>query len=148
MTFSARRMSSLQDITLERLNRSFSLFGDWRDRYGFIIDLGRKLPPMDDALKTEETRVRGCQSQVWIVAELDEATGAMSFVADSDAHIVRGLTALLLILYSGKTPEEILAVDARGTFSELGLDQHLSPSRANGVYSMVGRIRDFARSAG
>jgi cysteine desulfuration protein SufE len=140
-------MSTLRDISIEKLLRHFTLFGDWTERYRFIIDLGRKLPPMDDALKTEETRVRGCQSQVWLVAERDDEEGTLSFVADSDAHIVRGLAAVLLILYSGKTPEEILAVDAEGVLSQLGLDQHLSPSRANGVFSMVGRIRDFARSA-
>lgn len=140
-------MKTLNDISIEKLIKTFELLGDWTERYRYLISLGKKLPPMDDALKTEETRVRGCQSQVWLVAAPSGDAGALTFVADSDAHIVRGLVAMLLILYSGKTPEQILAIDAEDVFSQLGLDKHLSPSRANGVFSMVGRIRDFARSA-
>lgn len=138
-------MKTLSDISIEKLLRNFELLGDWTERYRYLVSLGKKLPPMDDALKTEATRVRGCQSQVWMVATTDD--GTMSLVADSDGHIVRGLIALLMILYSGKTPEEILDIDAKEVFRQLGLDQHLSPSRANGLFSMVGRIRDFAEHA-
>ena len=141
-------MSTLNDITIEKLIRGFKLLGNWTDRYRYIIDLGKKLPPMDDALKVEETRVRGCQSQVWLIGHTDADAGTLSFEVDSDAQIVRGLAALLMILYSGKTPDEILAVDAKDVFSQLGFDQHLSPSRANGVFSMVARIREYAEHAG
>ncbi|MEM7417551.1 MAG: SufE family protein [Gemmatimonadota bacterium] len=140
-------MKPLTDLTIEKVLRNFEFLGDWTERYRYIIDLGKKLPPMDDALKTEESRVRGCQSQVWLVASTDANSGGVSLLADSDAHIVRGLIAMLLVLYAGKTPEEILAIDAKDVFGRLGLDQRLSPSRANGLFSIVGRIREFAQEA-
>ena len=140
-------MPALSEITIEKLLRNFARTSDWTERYRYIIELGKKLPPMDDALKTEETLVRGCQSQVWLVVSGEEDTGALSMTVDSDAHIVRGLAALLLILYSGKTPEEALEIDAREVLGGLGLDKHLSPSRANGLFSMVNRIREFAEAA-
>jgi cysteine desulfuration protein SufE len=103
---------------------------------------------MDEALKTEETKVRGCTSQVWIVDEVKPGAGStaptLHFIADSDAHIVKGLIAVLMEIYDGRTPEEILAVDIRDAVGRLGFQQHLSPNRANGLFSMVERIRALA----
>jgi len=125
----------------------FEFFDDWQDRYRYLIDLGRKLSAMDDALKTEESRVTGCMSQVWLVHSVESGEPrSIVFVADSDSHIVKGLIAVLLILYSGRTPRHILDVDIGEVFKRLGLDQHLSPNRRNGFYSMVGRIRAIAEA--
>lgn len=129
------------DIT--ELQDNFSLLDDWEDRYRYVIELGRELTPMDDALKTPETKVEGCTSQVWFVRQRQD-DGTLTFIGDSDAHIVRGLIAILFVLYGGKNPDEILAIDAREVLGSLGLDQHLSPSRTNGLFAMVGRIRAFA----
>ncbi len=125
----------------EELVEDFALFDDWEDRYRYLIDLGRKLEPMDEALKTEATLVRGCTSRVWMVGEVRD--GKLFIIADSDAHIVRGLIALLLRVYNGKTPEEIAATDIETTFKEIGLDQHLSPNRRNGFFAMVERVKSF-----
>jgi len=135
----------------EELIEDFSFLDDWEDRFRYVIDLGKALEPMDDSLKTEESKVRGCTSQVWIVP--DETTDGqgrkvLSFLADSDAHIVRGLIAILLRLYSGRTPQEILSLDIKGTIDRLGFAQHLSPNRANGLFSMVERIRGMAQAVG
>ena len=135
----------------EELIEDFSFLDDWEDRFRYVIDLGKELEPMDDGLKTEETKVRGCTSQVWIVpSESADAQGrkVLRFLADSDAHIVRGLIAILLRLYSGRTPHEILSLDIKGTIDRLGFAQHLSPNRANGLLSMVERIRGMAQAAG
>lgn len=124
---------------------NFSFLDDWEDRFRYLIDLGRKLAPMDEALKTEETKVRGCTSQVWIVSRVDAGPPTrLHFIADSDAHIVKGLIAVLLAIYDGRTPQEILAVDIKRALGELGFAQHLSPNRANGLFSMVERIRALA----
>jgi cysteine desulfuration protein SufE len=131
----------------EELIEVFDLFDDWQDRYRHLIEMGRKLPPMEDRHKNEITKVRGCVSQVWMIAEIDQATTPrITFIADSDAHIVKGLIAILLELYSGRTAVEVLAVDIDGIFKEIGLDQHLSPNRRNGFFSMVGRIRTVAEA--
>jgi cysteine desulfuration protein SufE len=108
-----------------------------------VIDLGKELPDLDDAHKTEQNLVRGCQSQVWLVARYDPDTGVMRLDLDSDAHIVRGLIAIVLAAYDGRTPGEILAFDIDGLFRELDLLKHLSPTRGNGLRAMVGRIRDI-----
>jgi cysteine desulfuration protein SufE len=126
----------------EELADNFSLLEDWEDRYRYLIELGSKLPPMPEALKTEETKVRGCMSQVWMAPEWDE-NSRFSMLADSDALIVKGLIAVLCTLFQGKTAEEIKATDVDGIFQKLGLDRHLSPNRRNGFYSMVERIRSF-----
>ncbi len=126
-------------LTLTELAENFDLFDNWEDRYRYLIDLGRELPHMDDALKTDETLVRGCTSRVWMVA--DTGGGVLNLQADSDAHIVRGLVALLLAAYQGKTLEQARAIDIEKTFRDIGLDQHLSPNRRNGFYAMVERIR-------
>ena len=130
--------------TFDDILETFSFLEDWEDRYKYIIDLGRELPPMDDALKTDATRVRGCTSQVWMVANWTDEPTRLSLTADSDAHIVRGLIAVLLGLYQGKTAGEILATNAKAELEKLGLQGHLSPMRTNGLYSMVERIQRFA----
>lgn len=128
---------------IEKLVEDFSLFDDWEGRYRYLIDMGRTLPPMDEALKTDETLVRGCTSRVWMVAETG-ADGRIHFTADSDAHIVRGLIALLMTVYQDKTPAEIGAVDIIEAFKKIGLEEHLSPSRRNGFYAMVERVKALA----
>lgn len=126
--------------TLDALVENFALLGDWEERYRYLIELGRDLEPMADTLKTPETFVQGCTSQVWMVAD-QGADGRWHVVADSDAHIVRGLIAVLLTAYQDRTSAEIAAVDIDARFSEIGLDEHLSPNRRNGFFSMVERIK-------
>ncbi|MCB1562795.1 MAG: SufE family protein [Alphaproteobacteria bacterium] len=124
---------------IEDLVENFSLFEDWEERYRYLIDLGRELPPMDEALKTDETLVRGCTSRVWMVIGTDG--GRLHFVADSDAHIVRGLVALLMAAYQDIPLGEIESVDIDGLFERIGLSQNLSPNRRNGFFAMVEKIR-------
>ncbi len=133
------------NLSIEQLAENFSLFDDWEDRYRYLIDLGRKIPPMDDKYKTDDNIVRGCTSRVWLVAEKSK-DGKYNFIADSDAHIVRGLIALLLAAYQGKNAAEIKNTDIKAVFKEIGMDQHLSPSRRNGFYAMVERINNLAES--
>ncbi len=128
--------------TLNALIENFALFDDWEERYRYLIDLGREIPKMDEALKTDENFVRGCTSRVWIDAYVDE-TGHFHFVADSDAHIVRGLIALLYATYEGRAVEELSTIDIEAAFKEIGLDQHLSPNRRSGFFAMVERIKGF-----
>ena len=132
-------------MSLETLLDDFALFDDWEDRYRYIIELGNNLAPLSDAEHNEQNKVPGCVSQVWLVTE---ATGdTLTFRGDSDAHIVRGLVAILLDLFSNKTPSEITAFDAEAAFNQLGLGEHLTPQRSNGFYSMVQRIRNDAAAA-
>ncbi|GAK33695.1 cysteine desufuration protein SufE [Iodidimonas nitroreducens] len=147
---------ALGDTDLQMVRDSFDLMDDWEDRYRYIIDLGRKLPKLPEDAYREENKVRGCTSQVWLVARLDEdgadqtadETGPRLYLAgDSDAHIVKGLVALMLLIFSGKSPDAILDIDARAILDDLGLRQHLSPMRANGLFSMLERIRDMAQAA-
>ncbi|MCI5059771.1 MAG: SufE family protein [Alphaproteobacteria bacterium] len=126
--------------SLEELVENFSLFDDWEDRYKYLIDLGKSLPVMAEGLKTDQNLVKGCTSRVWFVAQEKEG-GKYHFIADSDAHIVKGLIAILLGAYEGKTREEIANVDIEDAFSQMGLDQHLSPNRRNGFFAMVERVR-------
>lgn len=128
--------------TLRELEENFSLFDNWEDRYRYLIELGQGLPPMDESLKTPETLVKGCTSQVWLIAETRD--GRFHFTADSDAQIVRGLVYLLMAAYQDRTAAEIGAVDITGTFDRMGLHQHLSPNRRNGFFAMVERIRTLA----
>lgn len=119
---------------------------DWDDRYKYLIDLGRALPPYPESLRDDAHKVKGCASQVWLAARR-EASGddeRLFLQGDSDAHIVKGLVALLLALYSGKTLAEIRGVDAKAAFAQLDLDAHLTPQRSNGLAAMVARIREFA----
>lgn len=126
------------------LRADFALFDDWEDKYRTLIDIGRQLEPMPAALKTEATRVRGCSSQVWLHAQRRD-DGSLHFTGDSDAHIVRGLIAVLFLLYQDQSPAGILAIDARAALDSLGLHGALSPTRTNGLYSMVARMQDIAR---
>lgn len=134
---------SLENTTIDEIFDTFEFLDDWEDRYRTIIDLGKKLPPLAPQEMTEAFKVRGCQSQVWLVPTTD-AEGKIHLRGDSDAHIVKGLVALMLLIFSGKTGDEILATDARAILDRLGLSAHLSPMRANGVFSMVERIQEIA----
>jgi len=129
-------------MDMQELVDNFALFDDWEGRYEYLISLGRELPPMDDALKTEAAKVRGCMSQVWLVLGWD-ADGKLTMAADSDAQIVRGLIAVLRTLFAGRTATEISDIDVAAAFARLGLDQHLSPNRRNGFFSMVEAVRAF-----
>lgn len=131
--------------SLTELEESFSLFDSWEDRYRYLIDLGGGLPPMDPALKTAETLVKGCTSQVWLIAET--RNGKFHFTADSDAQIVRGLIFLLLVAYQDRTAAEINSVDITAAFDRMGLHQHLSPNRRNGFFAMVERIKTLAAAS-
>ncbi|MCE9506911.1 MAG: SufE family protein [Alphaproteobacteria bacterium] len=121
---------------------NFSLLEDWEERYRYLIDLGGSLPLLPEEVKTEENKVRGCMSQVWMILGWDEK-GRLSIRAESDAKIVQGLVAILCTVFQGKTAEEIRSIDIEGIFKKLGLDQHLSPNRRNGFFAMVERIRSF-----
>ena len=134
-------------MTLEKLIANFEQLGDWEERYGYLIDLGKKLPGLPEAEKSEANRVHGCQAMVWMIMEPDPAhPRALRFRADSDAFIVRGLIAVLQLIYNGRSPEEMLKADAKSTLSRLGLDTHLSPTRKNGLFAMVERIRILAQA--
>jgi cysteine desulfuration protein SufE len=136
--------------TIDDILSDFDLFDDWDDRYRYLIDLGRRLEPLPEAAKTERNKVRGCASQVWLeTRRLMDASGRtrLWFKGDSDAHIVKGLVALILALFDGKTPPEILSTNAEDVFGKLQLAQHLSAQRANGVRAMVERIKAEARAA-
>lgn len=135
--------------SIDEIVENFSFLDDWDDRYRYLIELGRTLDPLPDEARTDANKVRGCASQVWVETLVDrtEREPVLRFRGDSDAHIVRGLVALVLALYSGKTASEIAATDAMELFRSLGLAEHLTPQRSNGVRSMVERIRRDARTA-
>ena len=127
----------------------FAFLEDWEDRYRFILELGRALEPLPESSHNDVNKVQGCVSQVWIECEPRtdaEGRSVLHFRGDSDSHLVRGLVAIALALYSDREPAAILAEDARATFRELGLEQHLTPQRSNGVRSMIERIRAEARA--
>lgn len=132
---------------LDEIVESFSFFDDWEDKYRFIIDLGKSVPELPAADQLEDHLVRGCQSQVWLLACHDPTDNRVHLQIDSDAHIVRGLIAIVLAAYDRKTPEEILAFDIEGLFEQLALLKHLSPTRGNGLRAMIARIRAFAADA-
>lgn len=138
-------------MTLAGIKSDFDLLDDWEDRYRYLIELGRALPPMPQDLKTESTKVRGCASQVWlhsrVIQDDSGRSPRLTFEGDSDAHIVRGLVAILLAIYNGRPAEEILAHDSQADFAALGLQDHLTPQRSNGLASMVERVRSDARAA-
>jgi cysteine desulfuration protein SufE len=139
-------MANPIDAELAELVDEFELLGDWEERYRYVIDLGRDLSPLSDAERSDVHKVRGCASQVWMVSGR-EPDGRLWFRGDSDAHIVRGLVAVLLRLYSGRRPEDILAFDAKAGLAKLGLQGALSAQRSNGLAAMVERIRrDAAES--
>ena len=130
--------------SLDTIRESFEFFDDWQDRYRFIIDLGKQLPALPDALKVDANLVRGCQSQVWI--DYAEHDGRLQFRIDSDALIVRGLIAIVLAAFDNRPAAEILAYDIDGLFAELDLLRHLSPTRGNGLAALVRRIKTIASS--
>ncbi|MGQ0446269.1 MAG: SufE family protein [Beijerinckiaceae bacterium] len=135
---------------LDEIVENFNYLDEWEDRYRYLIELGRGLEPLDDAAHNDGNKVRGCASQVWLVTRVStdhSGSPVLHLKGDSDAHIVRGLVALLLALYSGQTATQILAIDARGLFESLGLSAHLTPQRSNGLRSMVERIKNDARAA-
>jgi cysteine desulfuration protein SufE len=134
---------------IDEIVSNFDLLDDWEERYRYVIELGRMLEPLSEEAHNDANKVQGCASQVWIETRLDASNGkpVLHLVGDSDAHIVRGLVALMISLYNGKTPEEALSTDALALFKELGLAEHLTPQRSNGVRSMVERIRRDAQLA-
>lgn len=125
----------------DRIIRQFQLLGDWPERYKYIIKMGQKLPPLDDEHKTEENLVRGCQSQVWLITRLDE--DKIVYLADSDAAITKGLVAMLVEFYSGETPDTILNTQPN-FIKKIGMEEHLSPTRSNGLASMVKQMKIYA----
>jgi len=128
------------DSALTELQDEFELLGDWEERYRYVIEMGRDLAPLTDTERSDANKVRGCASQVWLVTE-PQPDGILRFRGDSDAHIVRGLIAILLRLYSGRPPAEILDFDVKAAIDGLGLSGALSSQRSNGLASMVARIR-------
>ena len=136
-------------MTIDEIRDNFALLEDWDDRYRYVIELGRTLDPMPEEEHSPENKVQGCVSQVWLSKQLDRGgkTPVLKYLGDSDAHIVRGLVAILLSLYSGRTPQEILSTDALAVFDEFGFREHLTPQRSNGLRAMVERIRSDAREA-
>ncbi|MGY3345929.1 SufE family protein [Bradyrhizobium sp. USDA 4470] len=137
-------MTAIDDI-----RDNFELLEDWDDRYRYLIELGRTLEPMPEAEHSAANKVNGCVSQVWLqkLVERDGGTPILKYRGDSDAHIVRGLVAIVLALYSGRTPQQILATDAISVFDEFGFRDHLTPQRSNGLRSMVERIKTDAKEA-
>jgi len=130
--------------TLEDVLDAFEFLDDWEERYAYIVDLGKQLPAFPDEARIEENYVHGCQSQVWLIHHFDEGSGKLFLLIDSDAIIVRGLAAIILVALNGKTPRELLATDIDELFEQLDLFRHISPTRGNGLRAMVGKIRDIA----
>lgn len=137
-------MGKLDDIIAD-----FELIDDWEERYRYLIELGKALPPLPEVDRTDVTKVRGCASQVWLVTRpvVESGVTRLDVAGDSDAHIVRGLVALVVALYSGRPVEEIATLDPESVFTQIGLREHLTPQRSNGVNSMIERIRADARAA-
>lgn len=134
--------------TLEAIREDFAFLDSWEDRYRYIIDLGESLPEFPESSRDEAHKVRGCVSQVWLHTEVGEGPDpVICFRGDSDAHIVRGLVAIMLALFSGKRASEIIRTDAEQTMRALGLDEHLTPQRANGLRAMIKRIKQEAAAA-
>jgi cysteine desulfuration protein SufE len=135
---------------IDEILENFALLDEWDDRYRYVIELGRALPPLAESAHIDENKVQGCASQVWLLTRIKPNGSAgpiLSFEGDSDAHIVRGLIAILFALYSGKSAREILATDALALFDRIGLRENLTPQRSNGLRSMVERIRTEAKTA-
>ncbi|MGC1551592.1 MAG: SufE family protein [Bradyrhizobium sp.] len=137
-------------MTIDEIRENFELLEDWDDRYRYVIELGRMLEPMPEAEHSAANKVQGCVSQVWLSKKVERGNvgkASLKYLGDSDAHIVRGLIAILLTLYSGHSPRQILATDAIAIFDEFGFREHLTPQRSNGLRAMVERIRTDAREA-
>ena len=137
-------------MTIEEICENFAILDEWDDRYRYLIELGRMLAPLPEAARTDANKVQGCASQVWLATEVKpgrEGGPVLTFAGDSDAHIVRGLIAILFALYSGRGARDILSSDAIALFERLALREHLTPQRSNGFRSMVDRIKTDARAA-
>ncbi len=136
-------------MTIDEIRENFELLEEWDDRYRYVIELGRTLDPLPEAEHSAENKVQGCVSQVWLSKRIDRSQSEprITYRGDSDAHIVRGLVAIVLTLFSGRTPKEILSTDALAIFEEFGFREHLTPQRSNGLRSMVERIKTDAREA-
>ena len=139
-------MPATQQEVSQTLIEDFSLFEDWEERYQYIIELGNGLEKIGEAYKTEENRVQGCTSNAWLVADQDPETALITLQADSDSQIVRGLIAILLMLFSQRPAAEILGFDVTAIFTEMTLHQHLSRSRSNGLNSLILKIKELAAS--
>ena len=140
----------MEQASIKEIIENFDLLEEWDDRYRYLIELGRTLPPLPDDARNDANKVRGCASQVWLETSVkpNGATGpVLNFIGDSDAHIVRGLIAVLFALYSGKGARDIVSTDAVALFEKLGLREHLTPQRSNGFRSMVDRIQRDANNA-
>lgn len=134
-------------LAIERVIQAFEMMPGWQERYGLIIDMGRKLPPMPEADKVDDNLLDGCLSKVWMTAELDtdEQPPVLRLTADSDSQIVRGLIAIVFEVFNNRPPAEILETDIESVFQQLELEQHITPGRRNGLSSMVRRVRELAR---
>ncbi|MEM1039788.1 MAG: SufE family protein [Pseudomonadota bacterium] len=139
------------NTSIEEIIENFSFLEEWEDRYGYLIELGRDLNELPEDARTDTNKVQGCVSQVWLLPsveeEVSETQKRIHFLGASDAHIVSGLVAIALALFSNRTPAEILSTDEHETFSAIGLQEHLTPQRSNGLRSMVQRIKDLAQAA-
>ena len=131
---------------IEEIIEDFSLFSDWEERYGYIIDMGRNLKPMDVSQKNDENFVPGCTSQVWMVVDIDQQ-GHITLTADSDALIVKGLIGILVRIYEGQSIETASQIDVEDVFARLGLSEHLSPNRRNGFFAMAQKIKAYSEAA-
>lgn len=136
------------DQAIQELADEFALLPDWEERISHVIELARSLEPLRDVERNEQNRVRGCASQVWLVSDRrPESPEKLYFRGDSDAHLVRGEIAVLMRVFSGRTPDEILSVDPRAMFDRLGLSEALTAQRSNGLFSMIARIQNEARAS-
>jgi cysteine desulfuration protein SufE len=137
-------------MTIDEIIENFEFLDEWDDRYRYLIELGRTLEPLPEEAHNDQNKVRGCASQVWLQTSVDRGSGGepvLHFLGDSDAHIVRGLVALTLCFFSGRTAKDIIGADAQALFRSLGFEQHLTPQRSNGLRSMVERIKRDATHA-
>ena len=138
-------------MTIDDIISDFDFVDDWEDRYRYVIELGRKLAPLEDGERTDTNKVQGCVSQVWLATRYEDTGDGKApklyFKGDSDAHIVRGLIAILFAIYSGRAADKIVTIDAESIFKKLGLDEHLTQQRSNGLAAMVKRIRNDAQAA-
>lgn len=131
-------------MSIDELIDNFSFFDSWEEKYQYVIDLGHNLEPLEEKFKTDEWKVKGCQSQVWLVPEYKD--GKLNFKGDSDAILVKGIIAIILMIYNNKSSEEIKNIDVVKIFAKLGLEENLTPSRRNGMMSMVEKIKQYANS--
>jgi cysteine desulfuration protein SufE len=135
-------------MTFDDIAENFAVLDEWEDRYRYIIELGRALPPLEPSARVDANKVLGCASQVWVGTSVTPGSPPrLSFVGDSDAHIVRGLVAIVFAIYQGQSATDIIAVDAMAKLAQIGLDEHLTPQRSNGVASMIKRIKADAAAA-